>query len=51
MQIFGVPNHHPKAKPFIDHIMSFYILDNRVWIRNYQVRNLSTSSMSALQQS
>eukprot|EP01085_Mycamoeba_gemmipara_P000487 Mycagemm_TRINITY_DN10387_c0_g5::TRINITY_DN10387_c0_g5_i1::g.487::m.487 type:complete len:327 gc:universal TRINITY_DN10387_c0_g5_i1:103-1083(+) len=36
-QMFGVPNNHPKAKPFVDHILGFYILDNRIWLRNYQI--------------
>ena len=36
-QIFSTPPLHPKKKPFFDHIMSFSIVDDRVWIRNYQV--------------
>lgn len=36
-QVFGAPKGHPKVKPFIDHIMSFFVCDNRVWVRNYQV--------------
>lgn len=37
IQIFGVPNHHPRSQPFIDRVMCFAICDNRVWVRNYQV--------------
>ncbi|KAG6464804.1 hypothetical protein O3G_MSEX014743 [Manduca sexta] len=37
IQIFGVPNHHPKSQPFFDHVYTFMILDNRVWFRNYQI--------------
>ncbi|TCD66185.1 Ribosome bioproteinsis protein brx1 [Steccherinum ochraceum] len=35
--IFGVPPSARKAKPFIDHILSFSILDNKIWFRNYQI--------------
>lgn len=37
LQIFGSPKGHPKVKPFVDHILSFFILDGRVWFRNYQI--------------
>lgn len=37
MQIFGTPYHYPKSQPFIDHVFTFSILDNRVWFRNYQI--------------
>ncbi|CAB3243787.1 unnamed protein product [Arctia plantaginis] len=37
VQIFGVPNHHPKSQPFFDHVYTFMILDNRIWFRNYQI--------------
>lgn len=36
-QIFGVPNKHPKSKPFFDHVYTFSVLDNRIWFRNYQI--------------
>lgn len=36
-QTFGSPKGHPKVKPFIDHVLSFFIADNRIWFRNYQV--------------
>lgn len=36
-QIFGVPKHHPKSQPFIDHVYTFTLLDNRIWFRNYQI--------------
>jgi ribosome biogenesis protein BRX1 len=29
-ETFGVPRGHPKSKPFIDRIMSFYYADKRV---------------------
>jgi len=37
IQIFGVPNHHPKSQPFFDHVYTFSILDNRIWFRNFQI--------------
>ncbi|CAL7951837.1 unnamed protein product [Xylocopa violacea] len=37
VQIFGVPNHHPKSQPFFDHVYTFTVLDNRIWFRNFQI--------------
>lgn len=36
-QIFSSPCYHPKSKPFVDHILSFSIEDNRIWFRNFQI--------------
>lgn len=30
VQVFGTPRGHPKSKPFVDRVMSFYYADNRV---------------------
>lgn len=38
IQIFGVPPQARRAKPFIDHILTFSILDSKIWFRNFQVR-------------
>ncbi|KAJ7632898.1 ribosome biogenesis protein BRX1 [Roridomyces roridus] len=35
--IFGVPSSARKAKPFIDHILTFSILDDKIWFRNFQI--------------
>eukprot|EP00474_Spongospora_subterranea_P009491 CRZ09949.1 hypothetical protein [Spongospora subterranea] len=37
IQIFGSPRGHPKTKPFVDHVLSFFYLDGRIWFRNYQI--------------
>lgn len=37
IQNFGVPPNARKAKPFIDHVMTFSIVDNKIWIRNFQI--------------
>ncbi|XP_049293747.1 ribosome biogenesis protein BRX1 homolog [Anopheles funestus] len=37
VQIFGVPNHHPKSQPFVDRVISFTYLDNRIWYRHFQI--------------
>lgn len=34
---FGTPLGHPKSKPFVDRIMSFFIVKNNIWVRNYQI--------------
>lgn len=36
-QIFGVPPQARRAKPFIDHILTFSILDSKIWFRNFQI--------------
>ncbi|KAM4707449.1 ribosome biogenesis protein BRX1 homolog [Discoglossus pictus] len=36
-QIFGTPRYHPKSQPFVDHVFTFSIADNRIWFRNYQI--------------
>lgn len=37
MQVFVTPQKHHKSKPFFDHVVSFSLVDGRVWLRNYQV--------------
>lgn len=34
---FGVPPNARRSKPFTDHVMTFSIVDNKIWIRNYQI--------------
>lgn len=38
---FGTPKGHPKSKPFLDRIMSFFIVKNNIWVRNYQIMEKS----------
>lgn len=48
-QAFATPRRHPKSKPFHDHVISFHILDNRLWLRNYQASICCTvSAFSAI---
>ncbi|KAI0672722.1 Brix-domain-containing protein [Trametes maxima] len=35
--IFGVPPQARKAKPFVDHVLTFSILDHKIWFRNFQI--------------
>ncbi|KAI0256874.1 ribosome biogenesis protein BRX1 [Lactifluus subvellereus] len=35
--IFGVPPQARRAKPFIDHILTFSIVDSKIWFRNFQI--------------
>jgi len=42
-QIMGTPSHHPKSQPFIDHVINFSILDNKIWVRNYQINDESNN--------
>ncbi|CCC68615.1 hypothetical protein NCAS_0B05310 [Naumovozyma castellii] len=34
---FGVPPNARKVKPFIDHVMSFSIVDDKIWVRTYEI--------------
>lgn len=36
-QIFGTPEKSRKIKPFVDRVMSFSLLDGKIWVRNYQI--------------
>ncbi|XP_075943611.1 ribosome biogenesis protein BRX1 homolog [Anarhichas minor] len=36
-QTFSTPRYHPKSQPFVDHVFTFAIADNRIWFRNYQI--------------
>ena len=36
---FNVPKHHPKSLPCVDHVLSFLYSDNKIWFRNYQIKN------------
>lgn len=44
---FGVPPNARKSKPFIDHVMSFSIVDNKIWVRNYQISETEEARDSA----
>uniref|UniRef100_A0A8C4HBA2 Ribosome biogenesis protein BRX1 homolog n=1 Tax=Dicentrarchus labrax TaxID=13489 RepID=A0A8C4HBA2_DICLA len=37
LQTFSTPRYHPKSQPFVDHVFTFTIADNRIWFRNYQI--------------
>ncbi|KIJ35753.1 hypothetical protein M422DRAFT_106020, partial [Sphaerobolus stellatus SS14] len=34
--IFGVPPGARRAKPFVDHVLTFSMLDGKIWFRNFQ---------------
>jgi len=36
-QIFGIPSTSRRSKPFIDHILTFSIVDSKIWFRNFQI--------------
>ncbi|KAJ3605620.1 hypothetical protein NHX12_027665 [Muraenolepis orangiensis] len=36
-QTFATPHYHPKSQPFVDHVFTFSLADNRIWFRNYQI--------------
>ena len=40
LHMFGVPQGARKSKPFIDHVMGFSIADGKIWVRNYEIREV-----------
>lgn len=36
--LFSTPRNHRKTRPFIDRVMHFAWTDDRVWVRNYQIK-------------
>ncbi|KAK5660804.1 hypothetical protein OQA88_12172 [Cercophora sp. LCS_1] len=40
LHMFGVPQGARKSKPFIDHVMSFSVADGKIWVRNYEIREV-----------
>jgi len=43
LHIFGVPQGARKVKPFVDHVMGFTVADGKIWVRNYEVREVEKS--------
>jgi ribosome biogenesis protein BRX1 len=37
--VFNSPKNHPKTKPFYDHMLCFYNINNQIFFRNYQLLN------------
>lgn len=38
LQTFSTPDHHPRSKPFVDHVFTFSLtLDGKIWFRNFQI--------------
>jgi len=35
--MFGVPPLARRVKPFVDHVLTFSILDSKIWFRNFQI--------------
>lgn len=36
-QTFSAPAGHRRTKPFVDHVISFSLVDGRIWFRHYQI--------------
>ncbi|EJU04287.1 Brix-domain-containing protein [Dacryopinax primogenitus] len=46
-QIFGVPPSARRTKPFIDHILTFSLVDDKIWFRNFQILEKDPENPSA----
>jgi len=45
--IFSVPRGHPKSKPFVDRCVSFFLADNKLWMRHFQILDQTAPGTSA----
>lgn len=43
IDIFGTPLGHNRSKPFVDRAMSFFYVDGKIWVRNYQIMDKNPS--------
>ncbi|KAL0490208.1 brix1 [Acrasis kona] len=50
-QIFATPRGHPKSKPFVDHMFSFFVLDGMIYFRNYQIIDRPTGKADITEKS
>lgn len=41
---FGVPPQSRKTKPFFDHVMSFSIVDDKVWVRTFEISHAARNT-------
>ncbi|GCE97234.1 ribosome bioproteinsis protein brx1 [Zygosaccharomyces mellis] len=41
---FGVPPQSRKIKPFFDHVMSFSIVDDKVWVRTFEISHAARNT-------
>lgn len=41
---FGVPPEARKSKPFFDHVMSFSIVDDKVWVRTFEISHAARNT-------
>lgn len=48
IQTFSTPLNHPKSQPFIDHVFTFTLLDDRIWFRNYQIVSQEDGSLAEI---
>ncbi|KAL8922017.1 MAG: hypothetical protein Q9208_005472 [Pyrenodesmia sp. 3 TL-2023] len=46
--IFGVPKGARKTKPFVDHVMGFTIVDFKIWIRCFEIRETAIAKSELL---
>jgi ribosome biogenesis protein BRX1 len=46
-QSFGVPAGARKSKPFVDHVMGFTVVGDKVWVRCYQISETEASKTKA----
>lgn len=48
IQIFGVPNHHPRSQPFFDRVYTFSVVDDKIWFRHYQILDSEDGSLAEI---
>jgi ribosome biogenesis protein BRX1 len=46
-QMFAAPAGHRRTKPFVDHVVAFYVVDQRIWLRHYQIVDAALDDRTA----
>lgn len=47
VQTFTAPAGHRRTKPFVDHVVTFSLLDGRIWFRHYQIVDAALNEKTA----
>lgn len=44
---FNIPRYHARSKPFVDHILCFFVLEGKIYFRHYQILEGAAASAAS----
>ncbi|KAJ4460712.1 putative Ribosome biogenesis protein BRX1 [Paratrimastix pyriformis] len=47
LRLFGVPKGQPRTQPYVDHVFSFSIADEKIWFRHFQIADAPQAGAAA----